>query len=160
MKEEEKQTTFDHLPTAEELLKAYASSEEVNTASVYYKRHNVRPKLNLWRVLLYALIVLCASTVLSLFVYNLSKSVIWSILTGVFAVLAVLIIFIKPVFIWLVKLYQKVAPDCIRNRCRFEPSCSQYMILAVEKYGFLKGFIKGWKRIKRCVPPNSGYDLP
>ena len=157
---EEKQTTFDHLPTAEELLKAYASSDEVDTASIYYKRNNVRPKLHIWRVLLYALIVLSVSTVLSLFIYELSKSLLWSILTGGFLIFSVVIIFIKHVFIWLVKLYQKLAPDCIRNRCRFEPSCSQYMILAVEKYGFLKGFIKGWKRIKRCVPPNSGYDLP
>ena len=95
---EEKQTTFDHMPTAEELIKAYATSEEVDTASIYYKRNNVRPKLNLWRVLLYALIVLCVSAVLSLFVYDLSNSVLWSILTGVAIILAVIIIFIKRIF--------------------------------------------------------------
>ncbi len=159
MKEDEKQT-FDHLPTAEELLRAYASSDEVDTASIYYKRNNVRPKLNLWRVLLYALIVLCVSTVISLFVYDTSKSILWAILTGIFVILGVIIIFIKRVFVWLVKLYQRVAPDSVRNRCRFEPSCSQYMILAIEKYGFFKGVKKGWDRLKRCVPPNSGYDLP
>lgn len=159
MKEDEKQT-FDHLPTAEELLRAYASSDEVDTASIYYKRNNVRPKLNLWRVLLYALIVLCVSTVISLFIYDTSKSILWAILTGIFVILGVIIIFIKRVFVWLVKLYQRVAPDSVRNRCRFEPSCSQYMILAIEKYGFFKGVKKGWDRLKRCVPPNSGYDLP
>lgn len=159
MKEDEKQT-FDHLPTAEELLRAYASSDEVDTASIYYKRNNVRPKLNLWRVLLYALIVLCVSTVISIFVYDTSKSILWAVLTGIFVILCVIIIFIKRVFVWLVKLYQRVAPDSVRNRCRFEPSCSQYMILAIEKYGFFKGIKKGWDRLKRCVPPNSGYDLP
>ena len=148
------------MPTAEELIKAYATSDEVDTASIYYKRNNVRPKLNLWRVLLYALIVLCVSAVLSLFVYDLSNSVLWSILTGVAIILAVIIIFIKRIFIWIIKVYQRVAPDSVRNRCRFEPSCSQYMILVVEKYGFFKGLKKGWNRLKRCVPPNSGYDFP
>lgn len=157
---EDKQPTFDHLPTAEELIQAYASSEDVDTASIYYKRNNVRPKLNFWRVLLYALIVLCVSAVISLFVYDLSKSALWAVLTGVFVILAVIIVFLKRVVIWMVKLYQKLAPDSVRNRCRFEPSCSQYMILAIEKYGLFKGLKKGWNRLKRCVPPNSGYDLP
>ena len=88
------------MPTAEELIKAYASSDEVDTASIYYKRNNVRPKLNFWRVLLYALIVLCAGTALSLFVYDLSNSILWAILSGVFLVLVVIVIFIKRVFIW------------------------------------------------------------
>jgi putative membrane protein insertion efficiency factor len=45
--------------------------------------------------------------------------------------------------------------------CRFEPSCSAYMILAVEKHGAVKGFFKGVWRIIRCNPfSKGGEDVP
>lgn len=45
--------------------------------------------------------------------------------------------------------------------CRFEPSCSEYFIQAVEKYGPLRGACKGAWRICRCNPwGGGGYDPP
>lgn len=44
--------------------------------------------------------------------------------------------------------------------CVFEPTCSEYMKLAVLKYGALKGFYRGIKRILRCKPKNGGIDYP
>ncbi|GBD37516.1 Putative membrane protein insertion efficiency factor [bacterium HR36] len=45
--------------------------------------------------------------------------------------------------------------------CRFEPSCSEYMLQAVRKYGVLRGVAKGWWRILRCNPwTPGGYDPP
>jgi putative membrane protein insertion efficiency factor len=45
--------------------------------------------------------------------------------------------------------------------CRFTPSCSEYFILAVRKYGPLRGAWKGAGRICRCVPwQPGGYDPP
>ena len=67
---------------------------------------------------------------------------------------------IKRFAIGCVLMYKAYAPMRIREKCRFEPSCSTYMILAIEKYGLIKGFIKGIKRIKRCKPPNGGVDYP
>ncbi|MFH0955922.1 MAG: membrane protein insertion efficiency factor YidD [Candidatus Falkowbacteria bacterium] len=40
--------------------------------------------------------------------------------------------------------------------CRFYPTCSDYAIQAVEKYGFLRGGIKAVWRVFRCNPFNSG----
>lgn len=40
--------------------------------------------------------------------------------------------------------------------CRFTPSCSQYTIEAIEKYGFLKGGIMGARRLLRCHPFSKG----
>ncbi|MDD2585045.1 MAG: membrane protein insertion efficiency factor YidD [Syntrophomonadaceae bacterium] len=65
---------------------------------------------------------------------------------------------LKKLFVILVKIYQKTTffkpPSC-----RFYPSCSNYSIQAIEKYGAIKG---GWlttKRICRCHPFNpGGYD--
>ena len=46
--------------------------------------------------------------------------------------------------------------------CRFYPSCSNYAILALEEYGFVKGWIMSYKRVKRCTPFNtdSCIDFP
>lgn len=57
-------------------------------------------------------------------------------------------------------LYQRYAPTSVRQACRFEPSCSEYMKLAILKYGIIKGISKGWKRILRCRYPNGGIDYP
>ena len=65
----------------------------------------------------------------------------------------------KKAVIWLVKLYQHFAPDAMRLKCAFEPSCSEYMILAVNKYGVVKGVAKGINRLFRCHPP-GGIDYP
>jgi putative membrane protein insertion efficiency factor len=43
--------------------------------------------------------------------------------------------------------------------CRFYPSCSEYAYQAIEKYGLIRGIIKGIKRIFRCHPFSAGgYD--
>jgi putative membrane protein insertion efficiency factor len=45
--------------------------------------------------------------------------------------------------------------------CRFHPSCSEYFIEAVQKYGPLRGAYRGVKRICRCNPWTvGGYDPP
>jgi uncharacterized protein len=62
-------------------------------------------------------------------------------------------------FILLIKFYQYVISPALGPKCRFTPSCSQYALEALKKYGVIKG---GWlaiKRISRCHPGGgSGYD--
>lgn len=70
------------------------------------------------------------------------------------------VIFIKRALIWLVHVYQHYAPDRVRLKCVFEPSCSEYMILSIEKYGVIRGVAKGCLRLLRCHPPNGGKDEP
>ena len=65
----------------------------------------------------------------------------------------------KRIITWLIHCYQHYAPDRVRLKCVFEPSCSEYMLLAVNKYGFFKGLFKGIKRLLRCHPP-GGVDYP
>jgi putative membrane protein insertion efficiency factor len=59
-----------------------------------------------------------------------------------------------------VRAYQMViAPLLPPNTCRFSPTCSQYAIDAVQKYGVLEGCWKAVKRIGRCHPFHpGGYD--
>lgn len=69
-------------------------------------------------------------------------------------------IFAKSFVIWIVKVYQRYAPAKVRLSCRFEPTCSQYMLVAIDKYGIVKGVVKGIRRLLRCHPPNGGEDYP
>lgn len=44
-------------------------------------------------------------------------------------------------------------------RCKYYPTCSEYMIQAIEKYGVIKGIFLGLKRILKCNPfSKGGYD--
>jgi len=59
----------------------------------------------------------------------------------------------------MINLYKKVISPLKPRACRFYPSCSDYAILALEKYGVLKGSFLAIKRILRCHPFNpGGYD--
>ncbi|MBX7059750.1 MAG: membrane protein insertion efficiency factor YidD [Leptospirales bacterium] len=67
---------------------------------------------------------------------------------------------VQKVLCTLIELYQKIAPIRIRQSCRFEPTCSNYMIMAIHKYGSIKGISLGINRLFRCRYPNGGQDCP
>jgi uncharacterized protein len=60
-----------------------------------------------------------------------------------------------------VRLYQIFLSPIFGRQCRFQPTCSNYFIGAVHKYGALRGTVKGVGRILRCNPfwP-GGWDPP
>ena len=72
----------------------------------------------------------------------------------------VIMIGFRYIIIWAVKCYQHFAPIRVRAMCRFEPSCSEYMILSVKKYGVIKGVRLGVNRISRCGKMDGGFDYP
>ncbi len=61
---------------------------------------------------------------------------------------------------WLIRVYQRVAPQRVRDSCRFTPTCSHYALLALDKHGFFKGWRLTWDRLARCRPPHGGEDHP
>ena len=66
---------------------------------------------------------------------------------------------LKKIVIFPVKVYQKLISPFMPHVCRYQPTCSQYMIDAVQTYGIVKGVCLGIKRIFRCHPwGGSGYD--
>ena len=61
----------------------------------------------------------------------------------------------------LVRLYQVTLSPFLGQQCRFQPTCSHYFIESVEKYGAVRGSLKGVWRICRCNPfCRGGYDPP
>ena len=64
----------------------------------------------------------------------------------------------KP-FIFLIRFYQAGISPFFPAACRFQPTCSSYMIEALQKYGVFKGLFLGIKRILKCHPwGKTGYD--
>jgi len=65
----------------------------------------------------------------------------------------------KKIFILLINFYQKNISPWFGKKCKYYPTCSEYTKQAIEKYGVIKGTIKGIKRILRCNPfSKGGYD--
>jgi len=61
--------------------------------------------------------------------------------------------------IFFIRIYQFFLSPFLGKNCRFYPSCSQYAVEALEKYGFFKGSLLALKRILRCHPFHpGGYD--
>ena len=62
-------------------------------------------------------------------------------------------------FIFIIKIYQKLISPILLPSCRFNPTCSQYSIQSLNKYGLLKGIWLTLKRISKCHPfGGSGHD--
>jgi len=60
-----------------------------------------------------------------------------------------------------VRMYQICLSPLLGPTCRFTPSCSNYFIQAVRKYGAVRGSLRGAWRICRCHPfGRGGYDPP
>ncbi len=65
----------------------------------------------------------------------------------------------KRILMMLVKFYRKFISPMRQPCCRFMPTCSQYALEALEKYGAVKGSWLAIKRILRCNPLcKGGYD--
>jgi putative membrane protein insertion efficiency factor len=62
----------------------------------------------------------------------------------------------KKILILGIRSYRKYISPLKRPCCIFYPTCSQYTLEAIEKYGAIKGSFMGIKRILRCHPYNKG----
>lgn len=55
-----------------------------------------------------------------------------------------------------IKIYAAILSPFMVRSCRFHPTCSAYMIHAIDEYGPIKGFVLGMKRLGRCHPFYKG----
>ena len=143
-------------------IKHYINSPEIN-AKTAPELKLFRPKINYGFAVIYVFLHFIVSYVIAIGIYYcryhtfnnclLGSLEYWWILIIVFAIT------LRFTLIWFVKLYQRYAKSEVRLRCCMSPSCSQYSILALRKYGAVIGTIKTFRRLMRCKPP--GYiDYP
>ena len=115
--------------------------------------------IDLFLYLLLPFFIICALITASLIVKKLLLPDLHGLIIA--AVLIPLLYYPTKYFaIGAVLAYKAFAPLSVRDRCRFEPTCSTYMIMAIKKYGLFIGVYKGIRRILRCRPPYGGVDLP
>lgn len=81
------------------------------------------------------------------------------VLSKLKTMLNLLILIPSLILIKIIRVYQKFSALKVVRTCRFYPTCSQYFVEALQKYGFFKGSYLGIRRILRCHPFNKGgYD--
>ena len=133
------------------------------------KQKLIRPEICWKRVILFSVLAFFIDGVLAFGAIKLFSfaDILISISAGlqfaimyVFFLICTLMLFAKQIIIFTIRLYQKYAPYDIRSNCLFVPNCSEYMILAIQKYGLFKGIKKGVDRFNRCHAPNGGIDYP
>ncbi len=61
-------------------------------------------------------------------------------------------ILFKKLFILPIRAYQILLSPLLGQNCRFMPTCSSYMIKAIEEWGVIKGLYLGTRRIMKCHP--------
>lgn len=148
--------------------------ERTNFVTEFYpetKRPLIRPQVNLLKATILFDVVLainiCGSCgiiyLLSQFEWynhiNIAVGLQFIIIFSVVCLISLLIL-AKRIVIFTIRVYQRYAPYDIRSSCLFVPNCSEYMVLAIEKYGLISGIKKGIDRYHRCHAPNGGEDYP
>ena len=66
----------------------------------------------------------------------------------------------KTIFVYIIKLYQFTISPLLGSHCRFNPTCSNYAIEAINKHNILKAIYLILKRILRCHPWGKSGDDP
>ena len=134
-------------------------------------RRLIRPNISVWKgILVFFLYIIGAG----LLAYGVNKGMamliapekLWLNFGWRFALLYIALLLLlfflklKSMVIFAIRVYQKYGSYEIRCRCLFVPNCSEYMILAIKKYGVFRGVKKGFARFKRCYGSNGGEDYP
>lgn len=115
-----------------------------------------RPQISSFRVLLTASLHASLALLTALFanyVIALRPALVYVPCFASLYLLLATTFFRSRIVIWMVRLYQARAPEEIRAKCVMTPRCSDYMVMAIEKYGLFVGVSKGVERLRRCGPP-------
>jgi putative component of membrane protein insertase Oxa1/YidC/SpoIIIJ protein YidD len=113
------------------------------------KRKLIRPDMDIPKACFFTVAFICIVLLISI-----SINVLFNIIGRINKIISFLSCFVlgiaictKKVIIGIVELYQHYAPEHIRRKCLLKPTCSEYMILAIEKYGVIRGVYKGIYRL-------------
>ncbi|MDD2943407.1 MAG: membrane protein insertion efficiency factor YidD [bacterium] len=84
------------------------------------------------------------------------RTILFRAVSGVFHLIALLYLFLLFGIFW---LWKKISRLLLGDACRFYPTCSEYMYIAILNHGFIKGLFLGGRRLCRCHPlAEGGFD--
>ena len=153
------------------------SDEEIEAEEYVLNKILVRPSISIFTILKYLFIFLCTSLGLAILFFSILKNKLFEItdfiinqvnensektflLIFLISAILVFILLFKNFLIGIVHLYQKYAPEEKRRSCLFKPTCSEYAILVLNKYGVIRGIPKILERFKRCHGNKYRIDYP
>lgn len=65
----------------------------------------------------------------------------------------------KKILIFIINIYRRFISPIKTGKCRFYPTCSEYAMQSIERYGAVKGMLMAIKRVLKCHPFHpGGYD--
>lgn len=147
------------------------SQEEQNMVAWYVlKRPLIRPNTSYRKAAFCIAAFVAVSIVLYVSLYSLSNwlgvfyflpepirrfwetnETIFFLLLGFIFFLIAFAVVAKRAAIGAIRLYQRYTPEDVRRRCLLKPTCSEYAILVINKYGLIRGIIMTHKRLnKKC----------
>jgi putative component of membrane protein insertase Oxa1/YidC/SpoIIIJ protein YidD len=122
------------------------SQKEQDTVWEYCcKRPLHRPQISVKGICMKTLLFFAGNSFLSFLLFRIIAVPFWAIFFV--SIIAGSCLFSRKIVIGIVELYQHYAPEYMRRRCLLMPTCSEYMIMAVKKYGAIRGVCKGIIRL-------------
>ncbi|MBQ0090469.1 MAG: membrane protein insertion efficiency factor YidD [Prevotellaceae bacterium] len=135
-------------PTDEDVIRDYCLHHELS-----------RPYINKTKVLIIMSFVFVVVGVVSYALCLLADTSFFLFFELIIGVLAVC--YAKKILIFLIHCYQRYATDKTRRQCSCMPSCSEYALLALDKYIWPKALWKIWRRVTHtCSMPGYHIDYP
>ena len=137
---------------------------EREVAREYCLNHELtRPRTNMktfvaWVLFIEAISIICSYMLYKLFHWfsiSFPFNVLYFLLSAVF-----FLVFLKKICVLFVQLYQHYASEKTRRKCVMMPSCSEYALLALEKYNVFKGLYKTYIRMTTKCKGNYKIDYP
>ncbi len=152
---------YESHPAAADVPDPAVIEQLIQQASQLPPRVVIRPKQSAVKRTISLLCMLVLFVAVSAVVaFQMELSVLCAVFMISGAILLYLILFLRPLVLTAILLYQKYAPERMRASCLFEPCCSEYMRRSILKHGAFKGIARGFRRISRCRYPNGGTDEP
>ena len=154
-----------------------SEEEQIEVEKYVLEKDLKRPKTSVFTVFKYYFVFLTSILGITVLIFfflrfffpGIAQKIVHSVETRpyltciiIFAVCHVLglLIVLKSMVIGFIHLYQHYAPEYLRRSCLFKPTCSEYMLLAIEKYGLIKGTALSFKRFERCNGEIYQIDYP
>lgn len=142
-------------------IKTFPSEEERELVRKYViERPLYRPNITYLKAIVIVLTGTCSITVfafLSYYVFLLLGFCFNKVIYFSIFFIAAFVIAVRWIAILVVKLYQHYADETVRRRCLLKPTCSEYAIIVLKKYGFLIGCLKIWMRLNFKCRGNVYY---
>ena len=140
---------------------AFPTDEERELVRKYViERELYRPPITYFKVFIIILSTILGEILITWLGFHQIVQKYYITKKTIYLIISILVFFIidgRFFAILLIKLYQHYAPEGIRRRCLLKPTCSEFAIIVIKKYGLLIGGIKTWIRLNYKCRGNVYY---